>query len=213
MALTFSPAKAQIFRITHIDNMPWILREGLHCASAASRDPGFTQIGNPDLIARRAQREVPIQPGGSLADYVPFYFTPFTPMLLNIKTGYNGIRQVPMDDIVILVTSLHQLASASIPFIFSDRHAYLKTARYFSALDDLSQIDWEPINQRDFRKDPENPVKSERYQAEALIHRHLPLSALRGIVCASEHRKAQLDQMAASAGVPLSTAARPSWYF
>ena len=52
---------------------------------------------------------------------MPFYFTPFSPMLYNIKTGYNGIKQRPMNEIVIFVSSLRLLEGRGIPFVFSDR--------------------------------------------------------------------------------------------
>lgn len=52
-------------------------------------------------------------PGGTLSDYVPFYFTPCSPMLYNIKTGYNGVpKQEAMEEIVLLVASLRKLAEA-----------------------------------------------------------------------------------------------------
>lgn len=86
-----SPEKALIFRITHIANVPWILENGLYCRSAAEQDPRFVEIGNPDLIDKRKHRVVPAPPGGTLSDYVPFYFTPYSPMLYNIKTGWRGI--------------------------------------------------------------------------------------------------------------------------
>ena len=85
--------RAFIFRIVHRNNLPWILANGLHCRSSLVIDPHYVDIGNPDLIGKRNARAVPIAPGGTLSNYVPFYFTPRSPMLLNIKTGYNGVRQ------------------------------------------------------------------------------------------------------------------------
>ena len=60
-----------------------------------SSTPIIRNIGNPDLIDKRSRRVVPIPPGGTLSDYVPFYFTPFSIMMFNIKTGYGGIKHVP----------------------------------------------------------------------------------------------------------------------
>lgn len=102
-----NPEKALIFRITHRENVPWILQHGLVCANGHPQDPGFVQIGNVELIGKRSHRPVPVPPGGTLADYVPFYFTPFSPMLYNILTG-RGVRQRPNEEIVILVSSLHR---------------------------------------------------------------------------------------------------------
>lgn len=69
---TLTPEKALIFRITHRDNVPWILDNGLHCQSSEILDPGFVGIGNPELISLRPHRHVDISPGGTLADYIPF---------------------------------------------------------------------------------------------------------------------------------------------
>jgi hypothetical protein len=62
MSLDLTPAKALIFRITHIANVPWLLDNGLHCPNSDLRDPSFRRIGNLDLIAKRENRVVPIAP-------------------------------------------------------------------------------------------------------------------------------------------------------
>jgi hypothetical protein len=85
-----NPQEARIFRIVHRDNMRWILSNGLHCSSSPEKDAGYVGIGNADIILMRSTRAVPIPPGGVLSDYVPFYFTPFSPMAYNIKTGFGG---------------------------------------------------------------------------------------------------------------------------
>lgn len=100
--------KALIFRLIHRDNMPHLLTEGCHCKSSRN-GKGYVQIGNQELIERRTTRAVPRAPGGTLSDYVPFYFTPYSPMLYNIKTGYNGIQKRPMGEVVILISSLYML--------------------------------------------------------------------------------------------------------
>jgi hypothetical protein len=41
-------------------------------------------------------------------------------------------------------------------------------------------------NRRDFRHDPDDPGKKERYQAEALIWKHLPIEGLLGICSHSD---------------------------
>lgn len=159
------PEKALIFRITHIDNVPWILDHGLYCRSSSICDPDFRMIGNPELIERRRHRLVPIPPGGLLSDYVPFYFTPSSIMLYNIKTGWGGVTQVPQREIVVFVTSLRILATRGIAFVFTDRYAYLEAANdhFYSRLEDLERIDWAIVSTRDFRADLNDPGKKERY--------------------------------------------------
>ena len=175
--------KALIFRIVHRDNIPWILDHGLHCKNAEVLDPNYVEIGNVDLISKRDRHPVAPPPSGTLSGYVPFYFTPFSPMMFNIKTGWGGIRKRENGEIVILVSSLRTLHQKNIPFLFTDRHAYLVAAQFFSDLARLDQIDWDMLQRRDFRNDPEDPSKKERYQAEALVHKYLPIDALLGLVC------------------------------
>lgn len=75
-----------IYRITHLANVPWILDNGLHALSTERRDPNFVPIGNPDLIEKRRRRSVEADPGGTLDDYVTFYFGVHSVMLYSIHT-------------------------------------------------------------------------------------------------------------------------------
>jgi len=210
---SLKPESGFIFRITHIANVPWILDHGLHCRNSPERDPNYVEIGNPELIHKRTQRVVPIPPGGVLSDYIPFYFTPLSPMLYNIKTGHNGITPRPMSEIVIMVSSLPALAAQNIPFIFTDRHAYLQTAGYYSDLARLDCIAWELLRNRDFKRDLYDPGKFERYQAEALAHRHLPVTALSGIMCHGDAQKTMLQGEIANRQQTLQVAVKPNCFF
>jgi hypothetical protein len=208
-----NPQKALIWRILHRANLPWVLEHGVHCGNSKVRFPQWLSIGNQELIDKRAAHPVPIGPGGMLNDYVPFYFTPFSVMLRNIHTGWNGIKQVPNADLVILVSSLYRVKELNLPFLFTDSHAFSGLARYFDDLARLDQIDWALLQRRDFKRDPEDPGKLERYQAEALVHRHVPLAALLGIVCYTDVVRADIEGKMQSLGVVLPVHTRPNWYF
>ncbi|HYW05949.1 MAG TPA: DUF4433 domain-containing protein [Longimicrobium sp.] len=210
--LPLSREKARIFRITHVDNLPWILEHGVACRSSGAFDPGHRNIGDPELIAKRTTRDVPIAPGGTLSDYVPFYFTSRSPMLLNVKTGRN-VPTVPMRDIMILVSSLPHVASHGIPFVFTDRHAYLAAARFSADLADLDRIDWEILRGSDFQYDVNDPGKMDRYQAEALIHDRVPVAALMGIVCHDDVRRERIAALVTEAGYTIPVVAQPRYYF
>lgn len=211
--LNLTSEKALIFRITHIENVPWILDNGVHCAKSDCRDPNFIQIGSADMIGKRANHRVRVHPFGTLGDYVPFYFTPKSVMLYNIHTGYNGIIQRRMSDIVIFVTSLHRLVEEKIPFLFTDRHAYLVNAEPTSDLAHLDRLNWKILRTHDFKKDPDNPEKFEQYQAEALVHRCVPVTAMRAIVCYGEEQKERLTAEVESRSLGLKVIKAPDWYF
>lgn len=211
--LRLNQDRALIFRITHVRNLAWILDHGLHCKNSAQQDPDFVTIGSPDLIAKRPSRCVPVHPGGTLADYVPFYFTPCSPMLYNIRTGYNGIAQWPMSDIVILVTSLYELNRREVIYLYTDRHAYLQSARFFDALGQLAEIDWGLLEARDFAYSPDDPGKMERYQAEALVYRHMPIDCLLGVVCYDVESEAGIKDLVEQRRPRLGVAVRPEWFY
>lgn len=209
---SLNPDKSLIWRIVHRDNLPWIWENGLHCGNGQARSPNWVNIGNADLITKRGTHPVPVPPGGVLNDYVPFYFTPFSAMMLNIRTG-RGVPQRANEEIVILVSSLSHLQNQRIPFLFTDMHAYYPWATFYSDPSDLDKIDWGILQRRDFRRDPDDPKKFERYQAEALAHRHCPVTALLGAVCYTESMKQQIDQQLAAHGLALRVYARTDWYF
>lgn len=209
MSKDLNPQNAFIFRIVHRDNMPDVWAKGCQCRSATTGQK-YAEIGNQELIAKRNGRQIPCGPKGTLSDYVPFYFTPYSPMLYNIKTGYNGVPQKPVADIVILVSSLHILKAKGVPFVFSDRHAYLKTALFSDDLADLNRIIWDALQARNFRKDDLD--KFEKYQAEALVHKHVPLTALTEVVCNNNSVRMDMQAAADGKGATVKIVTQPNWY-
>lgn len=213
MPLDLTPDRGLLFRIVHIDNLPWLLANGLPCAQGP-KAPNFIAIGSPNLIEKRTTRIVPVPPGGTLADYIPFYFTPRSPMLLNIRTGYGDVTQRSNDEIVVLVTAIPTLVERGVPFLFTDRHAFVRLAQFSANVGDLPTfIDWAILCNSDFRKAEHYPDKMERYMAEALVHRHLPVGALRGIVCNSAATQRRVETLVQSVGLALRIASKPNWYF
>lgn len=212
MYTKLNPDNALIWRLTHRENLSWILDNGLHCASSSFQAPNYITIGNNEVIDKRKNRPVSSPPGGTLNDYIPFYFTPFSPMMYNIHTG-KSVTQYPNTEIIILVSSLRYVAKAGIKFLFTDRHASYTLANYYGSLKDLIKLDWGLWQQRDFQRDPENPEKMDRYQAEALIYRHLPIESLQGIVCFTTELESKIKQQVNDKGLSLKVKANPDWYF
>ena len=210
---TLNPEKALIWRIVHRDNIPWILDNGLHCGNSPVQSANWVHIGNPELTVKRATHPVPVGAGGVLNDYTPFYFTPFSPMLMNIKSGRGGVPMRNNDEIVVLVSSLPRVKALGLSFVFTDAHAYYGWANFYTDLEDLTAVDWSILQARDFKRDPDDPKKFERYQAEALIHRHCPVEALEGMVCYTDDVKQQLEQALQQRNRTMPVHARAGWYF
>lgn len=207
------PDTAYIFRITHVDNVPWILDNGLHCRNSKTIDRNFVPIGSQDLIDKRSGHAVTIPPGGTLSDYVPFYFTPYSMMLYNITTGYGGVIKRANKEVAILVSSLHKAGEANTKYLFTDGHAYMQGTTFYDDLAHLGKIDWDLLRRKDFKKSPTDLDKSRRYQAEALVHKHLPVGALLGVSCYDRGSADRVDAEVARRGLTIPVKALPDWYF
>lgn len=193
----------------HHANLAEMLDKGIFCRSE-SQKAKYEEIGNPELIERRKDRTVDCEPGGTLSDYVPFYFTPYSPMLYNILTGYSGIKKRPAEEILILVSSLKKLQEKKVPFVFTDRHAYLRTAQFSSNLADLNWIDWQTLQDRNFKKD--NIDRFEKYQAEALVYKKVPFDALLGVVCYTDSVREAVQAEFTKKKLDTKIIAQTKWY-
>ena len=204
---------AYIWRIVRLSDMGWLLEDGLDCANTIPVHRNYQSMGNNTLISNRNERQVPIGNGGVLNDYVPFYFTPFSPMMYKIHTGHEGTTKINNEDIVILVASLHDLVGNDIKFVFTDRHAYVEYANFHTNLQHLQDIDWTILQNRDFSYSPNDPDKKVRYQAEALIYKNLPIAHLRFILCYNEVIKAEVEGHLNRLGIETSVYICPKCYF
>ena len=114
---------------------------------------------------------------------------------------------------MIFVSSIHRLAEIGLPFVFTNQHAYAVDTEYFSEVADLARIDWPLLQSRNFKTDDTDPGKQVRYQAEALVHRHVPLEAIMGIACHGEAVRVHLGNLLSRRGRSLSVKVTPNWYF
>lgn len=204
---------AYIWRIVRLSDMGWLLEDGLDCKNSIPAHRNYQSMGNNSLIDRRGETYVHIGNQGSLNDYVPFYFTPFSIMMLNIHTGYGDIPQIDNSDIVILVASLHDLRTHDINFVFTDRHAYVEYAKFYTDLQHLQDIDWTLLQNRDFSYSCDDPDKKVRYQAEALIYRNLPIAYLKAIVCYNETAQAEVESHLNRLSISANVYVSPKLYF
>jgi hypothetical protein len=165
-----------IYHITHINNLPSIIQhDGLFCDTLTS-NYCLTPLGiaHQHIKQRRAGREVPVAAGGTLADYVPFYFAPRSPMLYAIHkhqvTGYNEGQH----DILHLVVTIQRVARSGLSFAFTDGHADVKMSRFFDHLSNLDQIDWAIMPEKYWNDTQQDTDRKRRRQAEFLIYRNSP---------------------------------------
>lgn len=169
------------FRITHIDNIPYIEEYGLTRANSSLRNPDYVSIGDTAVITIRSNRHVK---GYILSDYLPFYFGPRSPMLYVIQNGYNGVRQVTPENIVYCIIRIDDIIASSKECIFTDGHALSGLTKFYNkAL--LSKVN-DIINYKDIyssRWDSEADLDlKRRKEAELLIKDDLEPQFVRGYV-------------------------------
>jgi hypothetical protein len=202
-----------IYRITHYKNLPFIFENGLQCPDSEIQDPGFISIGFPSLIAYRNERPVPVAPYGTLADYVPFYFTVRSPMLYVIHLGNDPeVIKTPQEEIVYLVSTVEKLKELTLPFVFTNRHAQLDYAEFYNSTDDLDKLNWEIIKSSEWGR-KYGPERKEIKQAECLIRDYLPVAALIGIGCMNREILDKVREMIFKAGIEIEIKVKENWYF
>ena len=121
--------------------------------------------------------------------------------------------QRPSHELVYIVSTVKRLVEARIAFVFTDRHACANAALAFDDPSELGRIDWQILQQSDFRRDNADPGKLERYEAELLVRSHMPVEAMAGIVCFDSATRDNLIALARAAGCNVRVTATPEVYF
>lgn len=203
-----------IYRLTHYQNVPFILKHGLHCANSKVHDEHFVNIGFKSLIEHRSKREVPVEPGGVLHDYVPFFFCKKPVMLYPISKKHVEDYEGNQEEIIYLISSAELVNDAGLKFVFSDRHALLDYAHYSNRLEEIKQLDWKKIETEQWGlMFDETKQTQEIKQAEFLIHNHLPKELIKAIVCANETTLNFVQPMIDVSGLDIKLHQKRDYYY
>ena len=131
-----------IYHITHVKNLPRVIAEGgLHCDRHA-QEVKTVNIGHMHIKERRLNRPVPVGPGGTVGDYVPFYFAPRSPMLYAISRGAVEGYAEGQNPVIYLRSTVEAVAEAGLGWVFTEGHADMLFTDFFDDLSDLEKVDW-----------------------------------------------------------------------
>jgi hypothetical protein len=211
------PVPTRVFHMTRIERLPSVIEHGLLPDNACRRRQiTGVEIGYDHIKRRRALRVVPCGVGGTLADYVPFYFAPRSPMLYAITRGLVSEEAACTEQIVYLVTTTQTLRKAGLTVVASNRHAelgYADMTEHDGMLDDDDFIDWPLMTATYWNNTPDDPDRKERREAECLVHPYVPWQAIEGIATKTEHARAQVARVLAAAGLSTPVFVSAEWYF
>lgn len=177
---TFVPNPTSLYRIIHIDNLPQLLARGtLHAPNFTPEDGlVYRPIHNVAVQTNRHQKIIPCGPGGTLHDYLPFYFGPLSVMLLNLKTGRVDGYTEGQEPLIYLVTSVQHVHQNNDRFVFSDGHGLANYTSWYDDLADLDKVDWDIVNARYWSDTWADGDRKRRKQAEFLIWKNLSWSMI-----------------------------------
>lgn len=211
------PNPTPIFRFIHIENLRGCLGRGGLCAPNHCPNDGqvYRTIHNEEVQNKRHVTNIPCGPGGSIHDYVPFYFGYLTPMLLNLKTGRVPGYDEGQAPLIYLVSTAQAVRDSGAGFVFSNGHGLATFTDWFDDLARLDQVDWNMVYQRYWTDTLEDMDRQRRKQAEFLVHRFCDWSLIREVGILDQTMKQRVEEILAGypAGLRRPVAVRPEWYY
>jgi len=196
-----------IYRITHIENIPHILENGITHKNSPNRNPSFKNIGDKSLIDTRSTKTVVVDNGDYqndskktiiLGDFIPFYFGARMPMLFVAQNGGNFVEEpTAAEDIIYIGSSLNNVISNGNEFYFSDGHATDMLTTFYdkSKINELVNIiDWDAIKSA-YWGGQENLNIKRKKQAEFLVLGDIAPEHIFAYGCYNDKAKLALTSM------------------
>jgi hypothetical protein len=204
-----------MYHITHGRNLASIIKAGgLWCDAqlvAQSLDP--LGIAHQHIKERRKQRDVPCAAGGTLADYVPFYFAPRSPMLYAIHRGQVAGYDGGQTGVLHLVADVETVATSGCVWAFTEGHAEIAFTEFFTDLRFLSAIDWAIMSETYWYDTDEDGDRKRRRQAEFLIHRFCAWTLITEIGVINQRVADRVRSMLEGAAHQPAVTVQPGWYY
>jgi hypothetical protein len=211
------PTPTTIFHFTRVEHLETVVQQGLLCDRRAQSDGLLAiEVGNTGIKARRVGREVPVRPGGVVADYVPFYFSPRSPMMNAIHHGNVPGYTEGTDRLVYLATTVERLLEVGLDPVLTDRNAVLDYTEFIQLRDGEPAdgfIDWPLMGQRLWFDTEAYPDRRERRMAECLVHESVPWNAVQFVGTKSQNVEDEVHGLVGTMGAGPRVAVRRDWYF
>ncbi len=199
-----------LFRLTHIENIPHILKNGITHVDSENRNKDYISIGDSSLINTRT--EIILGNGKKISEYTPFYFGTRMPMLYVIQNGHNGVKQVSKENIVYSVSSIQKIISVNLDYVFFDGHARNSFSQCYSSEDvgEINEIlDWNAINSRYWKNENDTDLKR-RKAAEFLVHGDISYSAIINFLVSGQNSMKKLIDFGVSENMIKTSG---EWFF
>ncbi len=209
------PKPANIYRITHFNNLPGVLSgSGIWPENVRmARNMPYTSIAHANIQSRRSAKPVPCGSGGTVNDYVPWYFATKAPMLYalhkgNVQTYAGG--QVP---IIYFRSTVETVGQAGLRFVFTDGHAIMFNSNFYDDLGCLDQIDWPLMKAKYWHAIASDPDRPRRRQAEFLVHGFFPWDLVEEIGVMTQGLQKKVEALLQTAQHKPIVNIQTDWYY
>jgi hypothetical protein len=162
-----------LFHITHLDNVPGILRRGLLCRNRIEDlQLSYMDISDADCQARRSCRDLDGR-SVDLHDYVPLFIEPRNAMLYRLQKSLGEVGAA--DELVILEVSADAAEWGA--SLLADGIASSPSTQIFYARDAAGweALDWDAIRCRSWMDQPDPQAAKRRKMAEVMVNSQLQL--------------------------------------
>jgi hypothetical protein len=220
------PNTIRLFHITAIANLPAILSARALVSKNTGNTVGidYQSIAHSGAQGARAAKLLPDPPGGTVHDYVPFYFAPRSPMLMAIEGGRVAGCNLRQADIVHFETTVELVTQDGRPFVFFDRNATLAISKPYTDLRHMTVVAWDLLTEAPqldgyckywkSRLDVDRYVdRMEKRQAEFLVKDAVRIECFTRLGVENGTKANEVSALVAQHGVNLPVQVMRDWYF
>ena len=194
------PNPTPIFRFIHVENLDTLMRrDALHAPNHVLSDGlPYRFCHDPEVQGARAAVTITVGPGGTIHDYVPFYFGYLSPMMFKLKTGRVAGYDEGQEPLIYLVSTAQAVADAGVGFAFSDGHGLAFITGWFDRLERLEAADWGMVYQQYWSDNLNDMDRQRRKQAEFLVYQSCPWSLIQEIVVINTAMRERVEAIQAA---------------
>lgn len=192
-----------LFHLTHIGNLPGILKKGILCKNQTAEERiKYVDVSYDDIQGARAQIFIP-GTEHTLHDCVPLFFGARPPMLLAIR--HKGISQ---EDMVYLVVNWGIINEPTA--WFTDGNARTSGTQFYQGSSNLSRVDFDSADAYYWGADEETKRKK---QAEVLKLSNILLDDILGIIVYNKEVEKKVQDMLKAYNIKRSIVVVPRFYY
>lgn len=201
-----------VYHITHIRNLPTIIENGLQSDNLVD---DYTCIGDRGIKNGRKEKTFRFADGSrkAVADFVPFYFAPRSPMLFKISRGGVEGYEGKQERVIYLVCRRSSLWERY-RCCGTNQNAATDLAQFCFDDESLcSAIDWELMSATMWNNTAEYPDRMQKRMAEFLVLDRVDFEEVRLIAVMNKKMREQVLQILESSGVDCKVVVEPDWYY